>query len=276
MANPLQQFFRQPKIYIKLPSGGAYNQPGMIQGDVTKLPVYGMTGMDEIILKTPDALLDGESTTKVIESCIPAITHAWDLSSLDVTLVLAAIRIATFGSKMAVTHTCGVCKTENDYDIDLTKVIEHYNHCSYDNRLDIDGLTIRLRPINYRKSTDFSLRNFRIQQQLNQARQLTDDKQQQEVYSRLFKELGDLQSDIYLESVEAIDIKSQVVTEPQYIKEYLENCDKSVFDAIKAKNDAGREQWAIPSFKVQCSNEECKAENTIYLELDQANFFVTA
>jgi len=55
--NPLQQYFRQPKIYIKLPSGGVFNKLGSLQGDVTNMPVYGMTGMDEIIMKTPDALM---------------------------------------------------------------------------------------------------------------------------------------------------------------------------------------------------------------------------
>ena len=51
--NPLQKYFRQPKIFIKLPSGGIFSKPGTIQGDITHMPVYGMTGMDEIIIKTP-------------------------------------------------------------------------------------------------------------------------------------------------------------------------------------------------------------------------------
>ena len=54
--NPLQQYFRQPKIFIGLPSKGIFNKVGSVQGDVTHMPVFGMTGMDEILLKTPDAL----------------------------------------------------------------------------------------------------------------------------------------------------------------------------------------------------------------------------
>ena len=64
--NPLQKYFRQPKVFIKLPSGGIYSKPGTIQGDAGNVPVYGMTGMDEIIVRTPDALLSGESTATVI------------------------------------------------------------------------------------------------------------------------------------------------------------------------------------------------------------------
>jgi hypothetical protein len=69
--NPLQQYFRQPKIFINLPSQGIYSKEGSIQGEVNNMPVYGMTGMDEIIVKTPDALLSGESTVKVVQSCCP-------------------------------------------------------------------------------------------------------------------------------------------------------------------------------------------------------------
>ena len=93
--NPLQQFFRQPKIYISLPSLGIYTIPGVIQGDVSNLPIYGMTGMDEILMKTPDALMTGESTVKVIESCCPVIEDAWDLCLLDLDIILTAIKIAT-------------------------------------------------------------------------------------------------------------------------------------------------------------------------------------
>jgi hypothetical protein len=50
--NPLQQYFRQPKIFINLPSQGVYNKPGSIQGEVSNMPVFGMTGMDEILMKT--------------------------------------------------------------------------------------------------------------------------------------------------------------------------------------------------------------------------------
>jgi len=77
--NPLKQFFRQPKIFIKLPSKGIFNNPGTLQGDLDKMPVFGMTGMDEILMKTPDALLNGESTVRLMQSCCPSITDGWDI-----------------------------------------------------------------------------------------------------------------------------------------------------------------------------------------------------
>ena len=91
--NPLKQYFRQPKIFIGLPSKGVYNKENTLDGDISNMPVYGMTGMDEILMKTPDALISGESTVRIIESCCPFIKDAWELSSLDTDLVLTSIRI---------------------------------------------------------------------------------------------------------------------------------------------------------------------------------------
>ena len=71
-ANPLSGYYRQPKIYIRLPSGGEYYPEGAL--DVSEngdYPVFAMTAKDELMLKTPDALLSGESTVEVIKSCVP-------------------------------------------------------------------------------------------------------------------------------------------------------------------------------------------------------------
>ena len=67
--------------------------------------VYPMTAKDEMLLKTPDALLNGEATVTVIQSCIPAIKNAWAMPSIDCDAALMTIRMATYGNKMTVPIT---------------------------------------------------------------------------------------------------------------------------------------------------------------------------
>ena len=51
--NPLTQYFRQPAVYVKLPSGGKYYSEGSIVMPANQeLPVYPMTAIDEIAYKT--------------------------------------------------------------------------------------------------------------------------------------------------------------------------------------------------------------------------------
>jgi hypothetical protein len=142
--NPLKKYFRQPKVYVKLPSKGIFNQPGSLNGDPDNVSIYGMTGMDEILIKTPDALYSGETTVKVIESCCPAIKNGWDVSNLDVDLILTAIRIATFGNLMEVEHVCPGCKTTNDYTLELSKLIDHYTNCKFENKIVLKDLVIKI------------------------------------------------------------------------------------------------------------------------------------
>ena len=83
-ANPLMKFYRQPKIYLALPSKGHWYPEGSLDmPDNGELPVFAMTAKDELTLKTPDALLNGAATVELIQSCIPNIKNAWQMPVLD-------------------------------------------------------------------------------------------------------------------------------------------------------------------------------------------------
>lgn len=272
--NPLQQFFRQPKIYISLPSKGIYSSPGTVQGDVEKLPVFGMTGMDEILIRTPDALISGETTVKVIESCIPAIKDAWDISNLDIEMLLAAIRIATYGQTMTVSHVCANCSTENDYDLDLIKVVEHFDTCRFENQVIAGDLKITLRPLSYKQLTSYSLSNYQLQQKIVSANLIEDTDLRNKEIAVLYKALGELQNDIYTDGIESIDTGSVIVSERPYIKEWVLNSDTAIFESIKKLINVNRQNWEMPKHPVKCEN--CGEETSLSIDLDPSNFFVVA
>ena len=96
--NPLAQYFRTPAIHLDLPSKGEGYPDGVLEmPDSGEVPVMPMTAIDEITYKTPDALFNGSSVVDVIQSCIPSIKDAWQMPITDLTAVLTAIRIASFG-----------------------------------------------------------------------------------------------------------------------------------------------------------------------------------
>lgn len=272
--NPLQQYFRQPKIFISLPSQGVYNTPGSIDGDVGNLPVYGMTGMDEIIIKTPDALLTGESTVKVIQSCCPSIKDPWGLSALDLDLVLTAIRIATYGDELGMSATCPACQEENDYDVDLTRIIDHFSKCKYDPRVVVGSLVITTQPLNYQQSTSFNIRNFELQQRISQVDFIEDKEDKQKQINELWQQLAEIQRSIFAATIESVQTETALVTERGYIDEWLLNCDKEIINTIRSHIDKNRQVWTMPNYKVSCM--ECQHEFNLAIDLDQASFFATA
>lgn len=272
--NPLQKFFRQPKVYVDLPSKGIYCPAGTIEGDVSRLPVFGMTGMDEILLKTPDALLSGESTVAVIASCCPQIKDPWNLSILDIDVILTAIRIATYGSELPLSHICKNCQTENEFNLDLNQLIDHYSNCKYNNTIKVNDLTITVRPLSYQQSTKVGLKNFEIQQKLKQIASIEDQTAQRAAATEIFKELASLKHEIYTLGIESISIDGTIVTEKEFIREWIDNCEKHDLDVIGQHLQNNQENWTNPTHHVKCSN--CGTETDLVIELDQSSFFENA
>jgi hypothetical protein len=271
--NPLQKYFRQPKIYVSLPSKGVYNNPGSIE-QAENMPVYSMTGMDEILLKTPDALLNGEATVKIIESCCPSIKNAWELSNLDIDLILTAIRIATYGETMSVSYTCANCKSQSDYDVDVKTFIEHFDTCQYMNVVALGDINIKLRPLDYKEITEYNLKNFTLQRQLAQGLENNSDEEQQKLVNNLFNQLADIQADVYLQGIESVEVPEGVVDRQEFIKEWLANSESSVYEAIKTQIDLNRKNWRLPPNNVVCP--DCGTDGQFDIDLDQAGFFVRA
>lgn len=269
--NPLQNYFRQPKVFVSLPSKGVYSKPGTLDGDVLNMPVYGMTGMDEILAKTPDALMSGESSAKVLQSCCPGVKNPWEVSVLDTNLLFAAIRIATYGNLMTVGHVCNECGADHEYELDLMRIVEHYGQCQYDNRIVYNNLTIKTQPLNYKQLTEASIKTYELQQKLSQAENIENAEEKQAAINSLWEELASGQRVLYLNSIESIETEETTVTERGHIAEWLDNCDSTVIDSIKEQIEKNRTIWRTPTYHVKC--DSCGAENHLTVELDQSNFF---
>ncbi len=124
-ANPLRQFFRQPAIYLRLPSQGNFWTDDSINLPPNKeLPVFPMTAIDEITYRTPDALFNGQAMVSVIESCVPNILNAWDMPGTDFSSLMTSIRIASYGHELTFDSTCPACTEEGEFSIDLRSVLD--------------------------------------------------------------------------------------------------------------------------------------------------------
>ena len=122
--NPLGQYFRQPSIYLTLPSRGRYWPDSSLELPATgEIPVLPMTTRDEVTLRTPDALMNGAGIVDVVHSCCPNIKDAWKMPSIDVDAVLIAIRIASYGHGMDLDTNCPYCKEENRHGADLRTIL---------------------------------------------------------------------------------------------------------------------------------------------------------
>lgn len=274
MDNPLKKYFRQPKIFTSLPTGGIYSDPGTYAGDVENMPIYGMTGMDEILMKTPDSLLSGESTVKVIESCCPVIKNAWAISILDLDPVLCAIRIATYGNTMTIQHTCSKCEAMNDYDIDLGDIMNHFKNCKYDGKINLKDITIKLRPLTYRAWTDFQIKSFGVQRQLMQATNINDEEERSKLMQTLMEDISVMRKDMMIAQIDSVEVPEGAVDQRAFISEWVMNSEQDIYEKIKQQIDKNRLAWDVPKTQLACA--ECSHEEAVGVSLDQTSFFANA
>lgn len=256
--NPLQKYFRQPKIYIQLPSQGKYYPVGSIDiPENGQFPVYPMTARDEIMMKTPDALVNGETTVSVIQSCMPNIKNAWDVPNIDLDVILVAIRIASYGETMEVGINVPVTNEERTYDLNLVQMMDTMTSMQYENSVTIDDLTVHIKPLTYRDFTETSMKTYEEQKIFNILN--NDDISTEEKLAKFntsFRKLTDLTIITLEKSVQRITGDGFEVTDPLHIREFVNNADKSVFKHIIDHIEAQKDKFSIKPIKITATPEE--------------------
>ncbi len=274
--NPLRQFFRQPAIYIRLPSGGRMYPPGAIHmPENGEIAVYPMTAIDEITYQTPDALFNGEAVVRVIQSCVPNIRDAWAIPSVDLDTILMGIRIASYGHNLEVGSKCPECTEENSYEVDLRPVIERLRAGDYSQPLVMGDLQFYFRSLNYREMTANNQLQFEQQKTLQLLGQsdLTETDKIKRI-NEMMKKIVDLTITTMSESIREIRTPGAVITEQEHILEFLENCERSIFNQIRDHVIALREVSDLKPLNITCANCQHKYEQPF--TLDMSRFFGSA
>ena len=273
--NPLAKHFRQPQIYIKLPSNGKWYSRDSLEPTATgEYAVYPMTARDELTFKTPDALLNGQSTVDVIQSCVPNIKNAWHMPTIDLDAVLIAIRQATYGNDMEFTSICPHCNEQLTSSIDLSYATASIESADYSQTMQLDDLTFYFKPIDYQQFNENSKENFeqqRLMAVINDDSLTEEDKT--EKFKTLFKRLLTLNIQQLSKTISAIKSGSDTVSDPIQIEEFFENCDRKTWDKVKVHIEKLNEQNKIKELNLTCENEPCGKSYTTPLLFEMSSFF---
>lgn len=274
--NPLRKYFRQPAIHLRLPSGGNFYPPGAIDlppnGDI---PIYPMTAVDEIVSRTPDALFNGSAVTEILKSCVPAIQDPWSVPSIDLNALLAAVRLASYGHEMEIISTCPKCGTVHNVNIDLRVVLDNISSPDYSQPLVLGDLTCYFEPMSYREISEVSRVQFEDQKivQMINNQELTEEEKMKQL-GDTFKRITALTVKSIAASIGTIRTVDAMVTDTVQIEEFLLNCPKKTFDAIRDAVVSMRERSDLKPVSMICEN--CGNNYQQEFTLDMTNFFATA
>jgi hypothetical protein len=280
--NPLNKYYRQPSIYIALPTKGRYYSADVYTPTPTgEIPILPMTAKDEITFKTPDAMISGQATVDIIKSCCPNIIDPWQLTNYDLDTVLLAIRIATYGETMDITATIPVINEQISHTVNLPSLLDTVRNVEIkDSFRTKNGFTVHVKPLNYKEITETQTKTFQQQKIVASvtASELDEDEKYKK-YTEAYKKLTTLNFEVMSTAfTKIITPEGDEVTDTKQIKEFLNNADSKIVNEMQEQMVSLRSQAQIKPIQLKSSEEQIKkgapVSFAVPLTFDNSNFFV--
>jgi len=268
-SNPLSQYFRQPAVYVQLPSEGKfYPETALQRSENNEYAVLPMTTMDEITYRTPDALFNGSAVVSVIQSCIPDIKNAWDMPSVDIDKVLVAIRIATYGHELDIETKCPSCENEDSFEVDLRSILDQINSADFSKPLTTGDLEIYFKPMSYKQINDNGMVQYEEQRMLQMLQDESIDEQQKMTrMSEVLKKMSVVTTEALASNIAMVKTPQAQVTDSKHIAEWLGNCDRKMFSTIRDHIVSFKSASEIQPLTIECTNCSHKYEQSITLNM---------
>ncbi len=279
--NPLQKYYRQPAIYIKLPSGGRYYPREVFTPTETgDIPILPMTVKDELAFKTPDAMINGQATVDVIKSCVPNLLDPWKMVNYDTDAVLLAIRIATYGETMDISFRVPGTNEEQSHSLNLPALLETLGKAQIsDETTTTKGFKIEIQPLDYKTLTKIQIARFEQQKMYGtiDSSAMTEE-QKQTAFAKSFETLNTVNFSLLIDSIKSITTpEGNTVVDRAQIIEFCNKADTKTITEIQEKLSELRLQAQIPPLRIKTTEDQIKKGAPTSFEVpvtyDNSNFF---
>lgn len=271
--NPLAKYFRQPGLSCRLPSQGNFQTPGNVtftaSGEVDVKP---MRAADELLLKSPDALMSGLAIEKVIASCVD-VKDVMQLPMQDIDVLLLAIRSATYGPLMGITADCPECEAENSYDIDISHLLDTVVPLEDEYMVRLtDEIVVYLRPFNFKNSTQASLIAFQEARKVQMAdNDQTSDEEKQRQLNSSYERMNHTNIQMIADCVLKVVVPEGEITDRQYIGDFIHNVEQKWVSMLEAKLKDVNTAGVHKKHPVNCA--ACGHEWDTTVDFDPSSFF---
>lgn len=278
--NPLQKHFRVPGVSIRLPSGLYYYENGEVEASINgEIDVYPMTTGDELLLKNPDALMNGRAIEMLIQSCVPQVNNVRALISQDLDVILLAIRAISSGSNSRIETNCPKCNAENLFEFNALSVLDTIVQLQVPYLVKINNeLTAEVRPYNFFEQTKASITAFEEGKKsqhalrMQKAGENIDEAAITAMVTESMNKIIKVKHSLMANSIIRMITANEEVTKKEHIIEFLENAPKSlvnkIVEAIEKINN-------LPSYnnKMHGTCISCEHQWDIDIDFNPSNFF---
>ena len=279
--NPLKQYYRQPALYLKLPTLGMWYDPSDVKlTDEKEVAIYGLSAIDDIMLNTPDAMLNGQALENVVKNCVPSVSSVKHLLVPDLEAIFLGMKIATNSGKYEIERKCPKCGTENNFEVNCNSLLDTMSYIEdSDTVLEFDrDLIVKVKPYSFEMRQLFMQHQFeedRVLKAIDNKNTNIDDLEKAHILAESVKKLANITFKLVSLSIVSIHLIKQnvTVTDQTQIAEWLVNIGKNqadaVIKAVNALNVVGPNRTVNPI----CTNPECNHTWSENLNFDPVSFF---
>lgn len=281
--NPLAGYFRKPKVYISLPSKHLENLYTLdileYTNDRKELGIMPMTSADEMHLKNPDALLNGEAINKAILSCVTDIKNPKKLLGNDVEVLMTAIRMVSLGNDLTVEAVCPKteCSHKNNLAINLENALQRIDYLDPNYVINLDtGITVYVKPYTFELNLKVLTLGFEENKFFKtlESGDLTDLDRIRSMSQSLTK-VTKLNFDLIADSILCVidESKDINVNNKEFIKDFLLNIPVQQVHAIENEISKINQIGMAKDFEAQCT--KCEHKWSAEFNFDMTRFFTT-
>lgn len=286
----LQKYYRKPVLNIKLPTQGKFI-PDIDENELTvfgEVGIMPITSHNDLELKNPENLLNGEIINMLIADCTTLKTNFRYLAQADIDALMVAIKIASTGDNEEKRFICGnpKCKHENTITVNLHSLlsgIEDYED-EYVATLS-SGVKIYLQPTTYgdvlrmeQEQLEESGTIKALEQSLREGDAMTEEEleeKQHEIYAQIAKIVKAMSktamTTIISDIIKIVTPDDEEVFDKDEIGDFISQISKEDYEVITTElgrlNDIGVKD-KVP---VKCVN--CESEFDLTLDFNPTTFF---
>lgn len=290
MSQSASKYYRVPKHYVFLPSGGKYYPEGFLTLTSSgQLPIRAMTAKDELLLKNPDALLNGDAIIKVIESCVPEVSSPKDLYAPDMEVILMAVFSASYDKSLETKLTCEKCLKESTYHVPVEQLIRQVSEMeelpakvehTIQTPENLIKYTVDVIPYTYDIITLAGMTELSHAQLLNSLLDTgATEEERLKAYNTAFREMTSYYLETVIKTVTKVTITDSeldediIIEDKNELEDFIYGTEKQLIDKIQDKVKELNSSGIDTTFGVTCPNNKCNHEWRANMDFDAARFF---
>jgi hypothetical protein len=151
-------------------------------------------------------------------------------------------------------------------------LLRNISAAGFNKELNVGDLMFKFKPLTYAQVNQTNTVQFELQRKLNNIRELEDEDERNTETGKILSVVNDMALNSLIDTIEYIKTPEVMVSEREFITEFLRNCDRNIYNKIKELNIKVRNDSEMKPIHIQCN--ACTHEYDQPLNLNFSDFFV--